>query len=1107
MNQETLKSHAKRILWIDLFKVLAICLVIMGHITPYYNKFIYQFHMAAFFWISGYCTNWENSSKAQIVWKRFCSLMFPFISIFALGTLVMSSLYKSNLYALFYDDRYPWIGIVNAFKMLLKQGNNYVWWLGASWFVSVLFGITILHALLLSLEAKLPRVKHLYLLTFSAIYAIGIYFAKNGMHTRNFDLIMIGQFYYGLGVFCKKKNWEDKGHSVSNIVILILLICNLGLLVIFGNIPYITVDYPARAFRYYVLSILVAINGISSLVCLSKLLSYLIQKNTYIRKCITYVARHTIAIVFFHFIMFKVCIMLLSAANIVPLSYLQEITPSKGDVGQKYLVLFLVISVLGSIALWKLLTFIPGMKFLLGEEKEMYIKIWGAPIAVAIRKFTLNIVVNCKSWLRKFLFEIGESKPLLYCIVFEFIMLSSLIIRQGITLNDDLNFSLVRQTGYMHLLTVMLKNELRMGRPLRLIGGFNWSLAFLTNNVYFNRCIQCLFIGICVIQFSLFIRNLFKNKKIAIVAAVLILTCMPITFEHSAPNAFITLTILPLWHLCISLNNWVNYLRMEEKKYFWWYLITWLIALQGYEFVVTYTPVYILIYLYERKVNVKTLKTAICKCLPPICLGLLYIIATFILGKLVPSQYTGTLLTFVSASSSFEIIKTLALSALPGYFLFNNKYLYLFYLYSNGHTWEIYSAIGDQDIIAILTNGSHLAELGQLVKDLFLLSPANIMRVILLLCIVFGVWKLSQTPIDPLEKQTKFNLWVMFSMLGYILIPSLPNSLSELYQGNVNAVSFTSLPVSMFLFFTACLIISYIICILWTKWKKSAYIHCIVILLLGLLIQAMNIVFANRHEHNFNRILALENLFKSDCIRNLDGATIYAPDLYETRDSLAISDNYWSEIATNQQIDLNFTDDDKAAVKIFYINDEYFCVTTGTELAVLSPHIQKDIFLAATDVDEYVAVQSNIWQYDGSFYCYRFENRGDKLLVLDNENSAFYNYEPSVGTTLQTADTRGMYEDGWCSDNVRIRIDSGDDGKLCFSGWVPEEISSKSGYAISIYCDGQLVQIYPLLEQTIDIMLDLPPDTIVTIDLMSNFTINSTNGDLRELSFILSDIY
>lgn len=60
MARDKMNYHGERIAWIDIYKGLAICLVVIGHATGFFNLYIYQFHMAAFFFISGYAPQKEK---------------------------------------------------------------------------------------------------------------------------------------------------------------------------------------------------------------------------------------------------------------------------------------------------------------------------------------------------------------------------------------------------------------------------------------------------------------------------------------------------------------------------------------------------------------------------------------------------------------------------------------------------------------------------------------------------------------------------------------------------------------------------------------------------------------------------------------------------------------------------------------------------------------------------------------------------------------------------------------------------------------------------------------------------------------------------------------
>lgn len=1099
------KSSAKRIQWLDICRGILIILMVTGHSTGLFNKYIYQFHMAAFFFLSGYMSQPEKRGMFQTLFDKFFTVLLPAVTTVLFGLVLLWLLHLGGWDTLVSSWEFP--GWRHALDSLFLQGDIWVDVLGANWFLITLFGVCIVNKLI----HQLTRKSSMWYITVSLVlYAAGYAAVKTGSIPKigmfSMDQVLIGNLFYAIGHCFLKHHILERITQAKRVWSFALLIISAGCLWFVRQYLHIVIDWASRTFAHPILDGLTALNGTFFVFAVSLLISRFMKRTG---KLLCHIGKNTLGILFFHFTFFKVLYLPFYWGGIIDKTDFSCITPgnmSTQELAVKYWYVIAAGAVVLSLGMWKLLMQSRKLRFLLGQDKQTYMELWNSHAVMAIRKFNQKITDNCKKWYQRFSEEKSGNRLLCYAVILEFALLCALIIRQGIILNDDLNTSLIREQGYIPLLVNALKNELRMGRPLRLVGGFNYSLAFLTTNVTFNRLIQCIFLGVCLIQFARLIRNLFRSNKIATVTVVLIITCMPLTFEHSAPNAFITLVILPLWHLCISLNNWVSYLRTGEKKYFWWYLIAWIVALQGYEFVVTYTPAFLLIYIYEKKLKINTLREAIYKCLPPAVSGAVYIVATFALGKLVPSHYTGTALTFVSVGSSFEIIKTLALSAIPGYFLFNSKYVYLFYLYSGEYARNIYGAAASKNVGWFITDSAFLNELGRLARSIWL-SPANILRISALAATLFYLWRFSQITRDEHNSVAEFRLGVFLCLLGYTLIPSLPNSLSALYQGNVNAVSFTSLPVSMFLFFTVCLSAGYLISAIWEKWRKSVLICCIFIGLLGFSVQTMNIVFADKSEQNFKRISEIENLFQSNCMHNLDGETVYAPDLFETRDALAVSEPYWGEIADHNQIDLDFTEDENAAVKIFYINDEYFCVVTEEEIAVLSPKVLNGRFLIAMDTDSYEVTRSDSWQYDGEFFCYRFENSESGPIPLDNSTPAFNNYQPHVGDTLDTAEVDGMYEDGWCGSDVRVRIDSGEDGLLHITGWFSEEIDPEKGYAISVYCDEKLAQIYPLQEQVIDITLNLQPNTVTTVNLRSNFVLEKQKGDVRELSFILTDMY
>ncbi len=72
-----------RIVWVDIYKTIAIILVVVGHATGRFSSYIYQFHVAAFFFISGYVSHMDRSTFGRNLIKRFLNLIIP------LGTSVI----------------------------------------------------------------------------------------------------------------------------------------------------------------------------------------------------------------------------------------------------------------------------------------------------------------------------------------------------------------------------------------------------------------------------------------------------------------------------------------------------------------------------------------------------------------------------------------------------------------------------------------------------------------------------------------------------------------------------------------------------------------------------------------------------------------------------------------------------------------------------------------------------------------------------------------------------------------------------------------------------------------------------------------------------------
>ena len=129
-----------RIEWVDLFKAICILSMVIGHAWGGMNDIIYQFHMAAFFFISGFTSGiWKKDTESLFISKTW-TLIIP--------VLVMIALLSPLVHIL--DGVTP----VDSIGLLVKDYRDYLIWgatvnlLGTVWFLTALFSVFIIHRLI-----------------------------------------------------------------------------------------------------------------------------------------------------------------------------------------------------------------------------------------------------------------------------------------------------------------------------------------------------------------------------------------------------------------------------------------------------------------------------------------------------------------------------------------------------------------------------------------------------------------------------------------------------------------------------------------------------------------------------------------------------------------------------------------------------------------------------------------------------------------------------------------------------------------------------------------------------------------------------------------------
>jgi len=1099
-----------RIEWVDIFKALTIISVVIGHATGAYNMFIYQFHMAAFFFISGYTTNLKKRSTLSTIWNKACTMILPILTVFVIGLVFITILDQLGIYKLLFVDSF--IGFGSAVYEMITRGNNYVLWMGATWFVIVLFEAVVLQKILHRFWGDKANLG--YIISTILLFLLGYFMIGSNLRFQfgifTLDLLLIAQFYFGVGVVFKEYNIFEKITSIRLILVAVGFL-SITFLYFFGTLCPTTVDYPSRHFGTPFIDAIAAINGTVFIYVLSIILAKVPKK---MRAFLDLIGQNTIGIVFFHFMFFKISFSILYFCGVIPLSGLQNFIPSD-EIGRQFWWLFTIVSILLSIILWKALTKIRPLRFLLGEEKHSYSntfeKICKKPVFQNLNFPSLD-VNKCLVYLNPTINYI--KKHYVYSSLISIIAILSVtpMLVQGIICNDELQGRFARMLGIGNYLNVAIGNELRQGRPLRILAAFDSALSFTSSHLYVFKGIQICIILMTISLFGYFIYRLFENKRFSVFVCIFTLVFLPITFEHAVPNAFVGLTCMPMVVLLLSFIFYINFLKQKNKSSLFISMILFFIAMLGYEFIITFILVFPMLYFAKTQESQVNFKNFIKTNIIPFVVGFTYLCALLISQKLFSNGYEGAQLGFISIKSSCDIIGTLFKSALPGYYLFNPKYEYLFNIYSN-HPFPISSNLV-QDIIANPIN--ILQRISIMGNDVlkFIINNFFTLRVFLLF-ISLGILLIALFA-DKANKKLKRHtipFSTLFCGLAYTVLPSLPNALSKMYQGKVSSTFFTSLPVSYFMYFAACFTICSIIWMVIENchWKHTALVASIILCLYCLPVQAMNSVFSNEQYNNYFRLTSIEELFQTKSIKNMEKQTIWAPDLYQTKNLLAIHDGFWQQYAQAKGITVEIHNAETyngEVFSIFYPPDNYFILSGGNEIVVLSKTRLIGTYPIKVADHEYPAGDFEQEQTDGVFYCYKFlkteENGAAILSINTSPRPPFENMHVVAGNTLSTANIiSGKFNDGWVGKLCEFEIQTGVKGKLLFKGYYPNKITGKETGTIYI---NNKPYAFTIPENNFTIELDAPTQSIVNVKIESDFSFAASGSDVRTLSFILSDV-
>lgn len=312
----------------DIFKGIGIILMVLAHSFCPGRLFIYLFHMAIFFICSGvffkskYYENIHNvvkyiKSKIKHLYLPF--ILWGFILVLIHNFLIHINVYTNNPLFLL-NKKVSFFGLVEPYSfvtiikklILLSLFDTSEQLAGATWFLRTLFWISVSVCLgfyILNKYIKNNKFNTLFeFIIFAIVLYAGFLCQKIGFKFYSIGTMMSCACLYYLGILYQRYKQYIPINNISFILSIITL-C-ITYLNIAGTINLAGNKYPNPIWL-----IISSASGFIFLLFISKL----VNKINILNNILSYIGKHTISILLFHFAAFKI------------ITYIQVIVYSKPD--------------------------------------------------------------------------------------------------------------------------------------------------------------------------------------------------------------------------------------------------------------------------------------------------------------------------------------------------------------------------------------------------------------------------------------------------------------------------------------------------------------------------------------------------------------------------------------------------------------------------------------------------------------------------------------------------------------------------------------------------------------------------------------------------------
>ena len=355
--------------WCGVFQGLLVILMVTGKCSNHSAQIIFQFHIAAFFFISGYTTRLENSLVDDII-KKFCQWIIPYFVLNFFGVMLFWGLHLTGLLKYVSTSEFP-----EDFREILAAficGRLYYCdWLETLWFLPVLFGAFVIFRIIVNRFNKYWVILVASLLVYWTTLAISIFCflcIKTVPYGNNnyLELIGLAQFFITCGYLVSERSQGNEYRL--NLVMAGTLLIGIIWMIIYKLGFRKVLNWSLKGFCGW-LDFIVPILGIAFVLGLSMLLN-----RCFVRKILDYLGRYLFAVMILHLVGFKAAyalLILVGKMDRADFRFLQP--PEQISQSEGLCALICTLSIMFCILFWQFLCKNRRLGALLGNERDLTI--------------------------------------------------------------------------------------------------------------------------------------------------------------------------------------------------------------------------------------------------------------------------------------------------------------------------------------------------------------------------------------------------------------------------------------------------------------------------------------------------------------------------------------------------------------------------------------------------------------------------------------------------------------------------------------------------------------------------------------------------------------